>query len=380
MMPIENANCKVVQMRILMVSEAYRADLIPNPHAQSRRQLWNRWRRYIRTKSRKAQTSGVVIMLKNLCKELNLLGHEYCIVHPDLFPNVPYPPYPEIRLAWDSWSVTTRFIDSFKPDAVHIFTEGPLGVSAARQCAKRRVPFTTSFHTKYPEYFFTYYGIPSWVTYPYFRWFHGNGARTMVSTKTLETELEGKGFERLAIWPRGVDTELFCPGDPGIALQELQDLPRPWYLYVGRISEEKNLPAFLEARPKHPGTKIIIGDGPQEDSLRDSYPEIVFLGRKSQEEIVRYYRAANVFVMPSRSETLGLVTAEALACGLPVAAFPVSGPMDFIQNDINGHMDENLAVAMDQCLRVERAACRRSIEHFTWRRSALEFVSNLVPL
>ncbi|OGI40256.1 MAG: alpha-mannosyltransferase, partial [Candidatus Muproteobacteria bacterium RBG_16_62_13] len=251
------------------------------------------------------------------------------MIGPDRFRNVPCPTYPEIRLALFPGRRLRRLLEEAKPHAIHISTEGPLGLSARRWCLKRGFPFTTTFHTQFPEYVQLRSSIPLFLTYRMMRWFHDPATTLMVATPTLRRRLESRGFSNLGIWSRGVNTELFRPRD-----KDAFDLPRPIFLYMGRVAIEKNIEAFLKL--DLPGSKVVVGGGPDLEMLKKRYPGAHFTGYKTGEDLARHVAAGDVFVFPSLTETFGLVIIEALACGLPVAAFPVQGPIDIIENGVTG--------------------------------------------
>lgn len=318
------------------------------------------------------QINGVVRTLSTVCRHLTALGHDTQVLGPDRFRTMPCPTYPEIRLALCTPDAVGRLIRRYRPDAVHIATEGPLGWAARHWLRRRGMPFTTSFHTMFPQYLRLRFRLPERLTFGAMRRFHAAAAATMCATPTLETMLAARGFANLVRWARGVDTELFAPGDP-------QPLPfeRPIQLYVGRLAVEKNVEAFL--RLETPGSKVLVGDGPQRAALQARYPQAHFLGSRHGADLVRHYRAADVFVFPSRSETVGLVMLEALACGVPVAAFPVQGPLDVIGRSAAGVLHQDLATAATQALGIDPRICRaRALEH-SWARSARQFLGNLVP-
>ena len=317
------------------------------------------------------QVNGVVRALSTVCRHLEERGHETIVLGPDRFRNVPAPTYPEIRLALATPRSVGRIIDETDPDAVHISTEGPLGLNA-RYCLKRRgMPFTTSFHTLFPQYLELRFHIPASWTFAGLRRFHSGAAVTMYNTPSMREMLEAHGFTNLVQWIRGVDTDLFRPIPP-VPL----DLPRPIQIYVGRIAVEKSIEDFLRADT--PGSKLLVGDGPQRQELEEKYPDACFVGVKQGEELVAHYCAADVFVFPSRTDTLGLVNLEAMACGIPVAAYPVQGPKDVVEDSGAGVLDEDLAVAIRAAIGIDPEICRaRALEH-TWENSARQFETNLV--
>lgn len=319
------------------------------------------------------QVNGVVRTLDTVVRELAALGHEVNVVGPDRFLTVPAPGYPEVRLAVAPGRRLARMMDAFAPDAVHIPVEGPIGWAARAHCRRRGWPFSSSYHTRAGDYAKAKWGVsPDWG-FAVQRAFHAPSASFMVQTPTLERELAARGFRSIRRWGRGVDAALFRP-HPGADL----GLPRPVFLFVGRVSTEKNLDAFLSL--DLPGTKAVVGDGPQRALYEARYPDARFLGYRTGEALAHAYSAADVLVMPSRFETFGLVLLEALACGTPVAAFPVHGPIDVVGDAAVGVLDEDLRSAALRALSIPRAACRAFAEGFSWRRSAEEFAANLVPI
>ncbi len=317
------------------------------------------------------QVNGVVRTLQQVKVECEALGHAVEVIAPDQFRTLPCPTYPEIRLALRPGRQIARILDEICPHFVHIATEGPIGLATRRQCLKRRVRFTTSYHTRFPEYINARLPVPLAWGYAWIRWFHRPSAAVMVATPSLRRDLEARGFANVRDWSRGVDTALFRP-DHAPALH----LPRPVFLYVGRVAVEKNLEAFLRL-PIAQGTKLVVGDGPQLAELRRKYQRVHFTGAKQGEDLARHYAAGDVFMFPSRTDTFGLVLLEALASGLPVAAYPVPGPLDVIGNSGCGVLDEDLAAAARLALRVPKARCRAWAQQFSWRRSAEQFLANL---
>lgn len=319
------------------------------------------------------QINGVVRTLDRTARELRKLGLDVDVVGPDRFRTIPCPTYPEIRLAIDApWSLPA-ILDARADTAVHIATEGPLGMAARRYCRKRGKPFTTSFHTRFPEYVHARCGLPVQWTYNWLRRFHGAASAVMVTTESMRRDLRGKGFANLTLWSRGVDTDLFKPGDAAPL-----NLPRPVFMNVGRVAVEKNLRAFLDL--SLPGSKVIVGDGPQLEALRAEYPEVTFTGAKVGEELARHFAAADVFVFPSRTDTFGLVLLEALACGVPVAALPVTGPVDVIGQSPAGVLDEDLRRAAMAALKLNPTKCREHALRFSWEACARQFLDNLSPV
>lgn len=320
------------------------------------------------------QVNGVVRTLTELCRELRGLGHMVVTLHPGLFRTVPCPFYPEIRLALSGAGRVGNIIEAAAPDAVHIATEGPIGIAARRWCMRRAYPFTTAYHTRLPEYIAQRRVAPSRLVYALLRRFHAPAQAVMVASDAIRRELAARGFANLVDWGRGVDPELFNPGrrDDGRL-----ELPRPIFLSVGRIAPEKNLTAFLTL--DLPGSKVVVGDGPALADLRRQFPQAHFLGRRENGELASLYASADVFVFPSRTDTFGLVMLEALASGLPVAAYPVAGPLDVIGDSSAGVLDRDLRVAALACLAIPRERCRAHALTFTWKASATRFLTNLRP-
>jgi glycosyltransferase involved in cell wall biosynthesis len=317
------------------------------------------------------QVNGVVVTLRNTIAVAQRFGHEIEVIAPEGFRTLPLPTYPEIRLALFPGRSVARTIDEWRPDAIHISTEGPLGLAARRHCLRRGLAFTTAYHTCFPEYVYARCRLPLGIGYAFMRWLHRPAAAVMVATPAIRASLEARGFTNIVHWSRGVDTALFCQ----------KPMPRsyraPVFMYVGRIAVEKNLPAFLELQL--PGTKVLVGDGPQRAELQRRYPHAVFLGAKHGADLAACYQSADVFVFPSRTDTFGLVLLEAMACGTPVAAFPVRGPIDVVTDPRAGVLDEDLAKAAMQALELDRAAARRHAEHYSWERCTQQFLEHLVP-
>jgi glycosyltransferase involved in cell wall biosynthesis len=316
------------------------------------------------------QINGVVRTLKSVCAECTKHGHATLVVSPEQFSTFPCPTYPEIRLALNPLPRIAQMVARFEPDAVHIATEGPIGIATRRLMLRRKFPFTTSYHTRFPEYVAARFPVPASLGYAYLRWFHGPSRGMMVATESIRRELEGRGFGNLRRWSRGVDTAAFRPG-----LDRIVELPRPIFLYVGRVAVEKNLPAFLDLAL--PGSKLVVGDGPDIMALRKRYPAVSFAGARHGEELSRYYASADVFVFPSRTDTYGLVLLEALASGVPVAAFPVPGPLDVIGGTEVGVLDEDLGRAALRALEIPRKLCRAFAERMSWSACAEQFLGNL---
>lgn len=320
------------------------------------------------------QTNGVVRTLERLMEEGRKAGYDMDIVAPQPDRSLPCPTYPEIRLAVDPLRRVRKAMDRFQPDAIHIATEGPLGLAARYLSRRRGFRFTTSYHTRFPEYLSARLPVPLRWGYAYMRWFHCASAGVMVATPSLEKELSAAGFERLCGWTRGVDTDLFRPDLPNV----LKGLPRPLFMYVGRVAVEKNISAFLEL--DLPGSKVVVGDGPQLSDLQGRFPDAVFTGAQYGQDLANHYASADCFVFPSRTDTFGLVLLEAMACGVPVAAYPVPGPLDVVGPTNAGILSEDLKTAAMQALKIPRENCRQVAERSSWRNCTEIFVKNLVPI
>lgn len=321
------------------------------------------------------QVNGVVRTLTATVGELARRGHTVAVIAPDQFRTVACPTYPEIRLALAGSRAVGHRLEEFAPDAVHIATEGPLGSAARRHCIDCGRPFTTAFHTQFPDYVARRTGLPASLFWPFFRRFHRQSAGVMVATETVREQLRAQGIGNLRPWTRGVDIATFRPEvpPPGLFL----GLPRPVQLYVGRVAPEKNIEAFLASG--HPGSKVVVGDGPALERLRAAWPEVHFLGRKTGSDLAACYAGADVFVFPSRTDTFGLVMIEALACGTPVAAFPVCGPRDVLDAR-SGVMAERLEDAIAGALALDRQGCLDRAADFTWQASTDQFLAALEPL
>ncbi len=319
------------------------------------------------------QVNGVVRTLQTITGELRAMGHVVEVIGPDRFLSMPCPTYPEIRLSVLPRRRLGKIIEAFAPDALHIATEGPLGLSARAWARKRGCAFTTAFHTRFPEYLHARTSIPPEFAYRFLRWFHGAGQGMMVATASLRDELAERGFRAIRSWSRGVDLALFQPYPDA-----KWDLPGPVFLYVGRVAVEKNIGAFLDL--DLPGSKVVVGGGPQLAALKRAYPKVHFTGPRHGEALARAYAGADVFVFPSLTDTFGLVILEALACGTPVAAYPVTGPRDILTNPTAGAVHVDLRQAALSALDADRAACRAHAETFSWRACAENFLSHLVPL
>ena len=317
------------------------------------------------------QINGVVTTLAQTSAWLGRNGHEVRVVAPCDFPNMPCPTYPEIRVALFPYRGMTRRIAEFQPDALHIATEGPLGLAARRCALTRRLRFTSSYHTQFPQYLRSRLPVPIALAYRALRAFHSAAHSCMVSTPTMHRELAARGFRHLVRWRRGVDTQLFRPGDKSFLA-----LPRPIAAYVGRLAVEKNVGAFL--RMHWQGTKIVIGDGPERRKLATRYPDAVYLGCRFGADLAAHLSAADVLVFPSRTDTFGLVNLEAMACGVPVAAYPVTGPIDVVEDGVTGALDVDLARAAARALKIDPRACRRRALLSGWDVCTREFQAHLV--
>lgn len=319
------------------------------------------------------QVNGVVRSLDATGKYLRTFGHEVRYLTPGDFKTLPCPTYPQIRLAVFPAKGVRRWLEDYLPDAIHIATEGPLGHAAHNYCCLRGLPFTTSFHTQFPEYVRLRVPIPLAWTYAYLRRFHNKAVRTLVATNSQRDILEHWRFKDLRIWSRGVDTSIFRPDNP-----IRYDLPRPIYLYMGRVAVEKNIEAFLDL--DLPGSKVVVGDGPDYPKLRDIYPQVHFVGAKFGRELAKHVAGGDVFVFPSRTDTFGLVLLEAMACGLPVAAYPVQGPIDVIIDGVSGVLSENLGQAIDKALTLNPQHCIQQAKSYSWENCSRRFESYLEPI
>jgi glycosyltransferase involved in cell wall biosynthesis len=316
------------------------------------------------------QVNGVVRTLMSLARSAARLGASITFLTPEGFPSVAMPTYPSLRCALPTRREIAQRIETARPTAIHIATEGPIGHMVRSYCLRHGLPFTTSYTTRFPEYVTARLPlVPEALSYAVLRRFHAPATITMVSTASLMAELGARGFRHLGFWTRGVDTELFRP-ERAIAL----DLPRPLFVSVGRVAVEKNLEAFLGL--DLPGTKVVIGDGPQEAELRRRFPDAVFLGHLEGEELAAHIAAADAFVFPSKTDTFGIVQLEALACGVPVAAYPVTGPRDVIGDHPVGVLDDDLRQACLGALNVSRGACRAFALQHTWEMSARQFLGH----
>jgi glycosyltransferase involved in cell wall biosynthesis len=319
------------------------------------------------------QVNGVVRTLTSLARSAAALGADIAFLTPEGFPSLGLPTYPGLRISLPNRREISRRIEAAAPDAIHIATEGPIGWSVRAYCRRRKLAFTTSYTTRFPEYVEVRTSIPAGVGYAVLRHFHSAAAMTMVATASLRHELNSRGFRRLGFWGRGVDTNLFTPDAPANL-----DLPRPIFMTMGRVAVEKNLEAFLAL--ELPGSKVVIGEGPQRDELERRFPQAIFLGEKKGADLSSHLAAADVFVFPSRTDTFGVVQLEALACGTPVAAFPVTGPLDVIADRPIGALSEDLGEACIRALGMSREACRNFAIERSWENSARQLIGNLTAL
>ena len=319
------------------------------------------------------QVNGVVRTLKQTRAELEKMGHILDMITPLEFKTIPCPTYPDIALSLFPKKGVVEKLDKFAPDAIHIATEGPLGIAARSYAIKRNLPFTTAYHTRFPEYVKARTGIPLALTYKFLRWFHDPSQAVMAPTDVVKNDLEQYGFTNVVLWTRGVDLNIFQPRP-----EKVLNTNHPIFLYVGRVAVEKNIEAFLEL--KLPGSKWVVGDGPALEGLKAKYPEVSYLGVLQQEELAKVYSSADVFVFPSKTDTFGLVLLEAMACGLPVAAYPVTGPVDVIGSSKAGAMSADLREACLAALNIPREIAREHAEKFSWQAATEQFVAHLEPV
>ncbi len=317
------------------------------------------------------QVNGVVTTLSRTRECLQAAGDEVLVLSGDSHFTLPLPSYPEIRVALLPHRRLSRAISAFDPDAIHIATEGPLGMAARRFCIRNRLSFTTSYHTQFPEYVRKRVPIPLSVTYAWLRRFHGRASRTLVATRQQQRLLQHRGFDNVVLWPRGVDTRLFRPCG-----RAHLDLPGPIWMYAGRIAVEKNLEAFLSLPLE--GSKVLVGDGPDKARLMRRYPDARFVGYRFGEDLAQHLSSADVFVFPSLTDTFGLVMLEAMACGTPVAAFPVTGPIDVVQDNVTGVLDDDLMSAAHAALGIPRENCRQYALGHGWEAASTAFRGHLV--
>ncbi|MCB1517855.1 MAG: glycosyltransferase family 1 protein [Hyphomicrobiaceae bacterium] len=320
------------------------------------------------------QTNGVVRTLEAIKADMENRGFEVSMVTPDAFWTVPVPTYPEIKLALTLPGTVAQLITRKKPDYIHIATEGPLGFAARMHCERAGLNFTTSYHTRFPEYLSARLPVPEDVPYAFLKWFHWPASAMLVPTITVANELLDRGFRKANLWTRGVETGAFHPGPKSL----FSDLPGPHLLCVGRVAIEKNIEAFL--RLEIEGSKIVVGDGPQLETLKAAYPSVHFLGLKKGADLRAAYQSADAFVFPSKTDTFGNVMLEALACGTPVAAYPVTGPIDVITDRRAGALDNDLGAAVRAALQLSRHDAHRFSQQFTWKRATDIFHNHLAPV
>ncbi|MEL6662946.1 MAG: glycosyltransferase family 1 protein [Pseudomonadota bacterium] len=331
------------------------------------------------------QVNGVVTTMKRVIAETEAMGHEWEIVSPaDGFPTIPLPTYSEIKLAlFARRKIEDRFHE-FEPDAVHIVTEGTLGMAGRAMCIRLKHPFSTAYHTRFPEYVSARMPVPVSWGYSFVRWFHKYSGKVMVPTPSMVQELSARGFSNTVAWSRGVDTERFHPSkriEAGAEGDPFAGLPRPIFINVGRVAVEKNIEAFLNL--DLPGSKVVVGDGPHLEALQAKYPEATYTGSLFGDDLAKAFASADVFVFPSLTDTFGLVVLEAMASGTPVAAFDATGPRDVIPGSGAGLIakdEHSLKEAAMDCLELDRARCREYAQGYSWRACAEDFVENLQPL
>lgn len=324
------------------------------------------------------QVNGVVYTLQQTCRELTRLGHDVEVIQPGLFHSLPCPSYPEIRLSMATPGMLHRLIESFSPDAVHISTEGPLGLAARRSLLRRKLPFTSAYHTRFPEYLHARTPLPLSLSYRLLQRFHSKAVRTMVPTPGIRQELIQQGFDasKLVVWPRGVNLSVFHP-EVQANDAELPHTDTPVFLYAGRVAVEKNLEAFLSL--DLPGEKWVVGGGPALESLQTRYPQVRFFGPQPHDSLPRFYRRADVFVFPSQTDTFGLVLLEAMACGCPIAALPSPSTQDVLSGSKAGVVDQNLRHACLQARSIPRAVPLQHAQGFSWAAATETFFSYLQP-
>jgi len=325
------------------------------------------------------QVNGVVRTIEATNRECEQLGHETAVISPRGFLTMPCPRYPEIRLSILPYRRVAQFIGLHRAAAqdlaIHIATEGPLGQAARRYCVRHRLPFTTAYHTRFPQYLNAMFGIPEHRVYGFLRWFHGAATRVLSPTPEVDRELAVAGLTNVARWTRGVDLDAFQPRGEESPL--VAGLPHPRFLYVGRVSVEKNLEGFLNL--DLPGTRIVAGEGPALARLQKRFPDVRFAGILSRDQLATLYSSVDVFVFPSRTDTFGLVMLEALACGTPVAAFPVQGPIDVVGDSDVACLSDDLRTAALRALRIPRERCRVHAQRFSWRAASEQFVALQAP-
>jgi len=316
------------------------------------------------------QVNGVVTTYSNIISQLSKRNIEVEVLHPGKFYSLPLFFYNEIKAAINPWKVIQK-IKKSDADYIHIGTEGPLGIVSRIYLSYKKIPFTSAVHTKFPEYLNLHIKVPLSITYALMRWFHKRSHTVLVNTKSHKEELEKRGFRNLSIWSRGIDFKKFK--DTSIKLNH-----KDYLLYVGRVSKEKNIEAFLNIETTH--EKVVVGDGPYRQTLQKKFPRVKFVGCKTGPELAAWYRNASVFVFPSMTDTFGIVVIEALFCGVPVAAYPVTGPLDIVEEGITGSLDHDLKKAIDKALQINRENCTKNAEKYTWRNVAKQFISSLASI
>ena len=314
------------------------------------------------------QINGVVTTLYNVTKELIKAGHQVDIVEPSLFKSIPLIGYSEIKIAIETNQLKKYILDETY-DCIHISTEGPLGLTARILCKKHKKQFTTAIHTKFPEYLKARINFPIEITYSYLKWFHNGAANTLVNTISQKDELIQRGFKNLNTWSRAIDLDIFKPRTSPVDYDYL--------LYVGRVSIEKSIEDFLKIKSKL--RKVVIGKGPQLAELKRKYPDALFLGYKYKEDLAQWYSGASCFVFPSKTDTYGIVMIESLACGTPVAAYPVTGPIDVIQNNLNGYLSDDLEYAIQKAIKVSSNSCVSFAKKHSWKKVTNQFLEVLTP-
>jgi len=319
------------------------------------------------------QVNGVVRTYENTSRELQRRGIDVLLITPDRFKTLPCPTYPAIRLALHPGLRLGKMIRQYDADAVHVATEGPLGHAARSFCMRHNIPFTTSFHTQFPEYIRMRIPFPLGWSYAYLRHFHAPARYTFVPTPSLAVQLSARGFGNTVVWGRGVDTRVFLP-----AANLFSDLPRPVFINAGRVAVEKNITAFLDL--ELPGSKVIVGDGPDLKSLQTRYPHVLFMGLKQGNELAACLASADVFVFPSLTDTFGIVMLESMACGVPVAAYPVTGPSDVIRQGITGILDTDLRKAAMAALTLDKRECLEFARSCSWQHCTDIFLNHLTPI
>lgn len=322
------------------------------------------------------QKDGVVTTLINTKKRLESEGYSVSVIHPGLFWNMPLPYYKDLELSFWTGRKMKRLLERQKPDYIHLATPGPLGLSARNICLKKKWRFTTYYHTRVPEYMKMRFGTLEKITYDYLLWFNKKADKMMVSTPTMKKELEKKGFKNIVICPLGVDVKLFKKNTKAKMPKGLQE---PIFTFVGRINPEKNIEAFLKS--DLPGSKLIVGEGGLKSKLQEKYKEnVLFVGKKNPKEVIDYLSISDVFVFPSKTDTFGLSILEALSCGVPVAAYNVTGPKDIISNGFDGFYGSNLKENALNCLTLNSKDCRKTALKYSWENSIKTFLENLTPI